>query len=91
MQINYEKNLVRLNGDPAELMLFYTTWQNRVWKDWTDYPSLGLENDHLTKQTRGVLQACGEGEIVLSTSDEKLKDAVQHAITFMSKIGVSIN
>jgi hypothetical protein len=52
------RDIVRLNGAPAEMMLFYTLWQSSLWPGWMQHDDhLGEENDTPTKQRKTAIEA----------------------------------
>jgi hypothetical protein len=76
-----DNEVVSVRGTPAEMMLFYCTWESSLWPSWIRSSKLGDPEDYAARQHRGVIKAINSGhDLLLSNSDEKFQQALDFAI-----------
>jgi hypothetical protein len=87
------RDIVRLNGAPAEMMLFYTLWQSSLWPGWMQHDDhLGEENDTPTKQRKTAIEAINRGELLLHNpvGSELFGAAIKSAVSKCELLGVDV-
>lgn len=87
-----EKNsgkYLQVTGNPAEVMLFYTFWQSKLWPDWMDHTTLDVTSDYAHKQHTGVIKAINNGDPILLANDSKVfQDAYRYALNQSNKLNI---
>lgn len=85
-------NAVRLNGAPAEMMLFYVMWQSSLWPGWIQHEHTGEQNDLPSVQRKTAIEAINRGELFLHnpSGGEMFEAAVKTATSKCELLGVVV-
>jgi hypothetical protein len=91
IRITAHGHAVRLNGAPAEMMLFYVFWQSTLWPAWMQYEKFGEANDGPTEHRKKAIETINQGELLLHNCGEMFGAAVKTAASRCEQLGIAVS
>ena len=80
-----------VSGNPAEVIMFFSFWQFRLWPNWMKEAKLGDENDVMHRQVSGMLDAVKDGNpLLLHDQGELFEQAFAFAVEKCKAIGINV-
>jgi len=75
-----------------ELMLFYCTWQYKIWPAWMDYKfdSSGSANSAYVQHKNVLNSITDKGNILLSINGRPFIDAYEYAVKFIKSLNITV-